>query len=286
MKKIILCADDYAQSLAISAGILRLLAAGRLSATSCMTESPSWRESAAGLRDLRGAVWAGLHFNLTHPFLGAGESQTLSRILCGALTGTLARDRVRRALETQLDKFEEVMETPPDFVDGHQHVHVFPVIRRIVIEVLTQRYGDRKPWLRSVSPPPIRPGPNFVKHAVLRGLGRGFAAEARAAGFATNGGFHGIYSLSPGELFLDLMDRWLREARQGDLIMCHPGLSAENATDPIRAVRARELEFLTGDDFLRTLERHDAMLAKPGDRRVSGGCVSNPARVASHRFAR
>jgi predicted glycoside hydrolase/deacetylase ChbG (UPF0249 family) len=47
MKRIVLCADDFGQSAAISQGILQLVQAGRLSAVSCMTEADSWRSISA-----------------------------------------------------------------------------------------------------------------------------------------------------------------------------------------------------------------------------------------------
>ena len=69
-KSITLCADDYALSHGVSAGILEALRAGRLSAVSVLTNGPRW--PALG-RDLaRGEFDAdiGLHFNLT---LGAAR---------------------------------------------------------------------------------------------------------------------------------------------------------------------------------------------------------------------
>src|SRR5208283_1383889 len=65
IKSITLCADDYALSYGVSAGILEALRAGRLSATSALTNGPRW--PALG-RDLaRGEFDAdvGLHLNLT-----------------------------------------------------------------------------------------------------------------------------------------------------------------------------------------------------------------------------
>ena len=68
MKRLILCADDFGQSAAISNGILQLVAAGRLQAVSCLTESPVWPAMARELKALGTSHQTGLHFNLTHGF--------------------------------------------------------------------------------------------------------------------------------------------------------------------------------------------------------------------------
>ncbi len=39
--------------------------------------------------------------------------------------------------------------TPPDFIDGHQHVHVLPGVRGAILSAISARYGDAKPWVRN-----------------------------------------------------------------------------------------------------------------------------------------
>ena len=48
--RIALCADDFALHPAVDDAVLRLARQGRLGATSCMTTSPRWAESARALR--------------------------------------------------------------------------------------------------------------------------------------------------------------------------------------------------------------------------------------------
>ncbi len=60
-----LCADDFALSPAVTAGILEALAAGRLTATSAMTTQAGWPAAARAFRDLAPDADLGLHFNLT-----------------------------------------------------------------------------------------------------------------------------------------------------------------------------------------------------------------------------
>ena len=56
-----LCADDYALSPAVSAGILEALVAGRLSATSVMANRPDWPRAASELVRTAPGAEIGLH---------------------------------------------------------------------------------------------------------------------------------------------------------------------------------------------------------------------------------
>src|SRR6202521_5847006 len=70
MRKIWLCADDYAIAPAVGVAIRDLVARGRLNATSVMVVAPSFSSEAPPLAALRAARRAaiGLHLTLTGPF--------------------------------------------------------------------------------------------------------------------------------------------------------------------------------------------------------------------------
>ena len=64
-RAVVLCADDFGLSEAVSAGIIDLADMGRISATSAMTNCPAWRRTGPDLRSRAGRIGVGLHFNLT-----------------------------------------------------------------------------------------------------------------------------------------------------------------------------------------------------------------------------
>jgi predicted glycoside hydrolase/deacetylase ChbG (UPF0249 family) len=249
MKRIILCADDYAQSAAISTGILQLVEQRRLSAVSCFSEGEFWSRTENSLLDYRDHIDIGLHFNLTQPFANATlAAQPLSAVMRSALSGSIDRSAITHALHAQLDRFEAVAGQMPDFIDGHQHVHVLPGIRDVVIAALAQRYRQQKPYLRAVNP--RLPGHGgFIKLLVLKLLGSGFSSLAQRHGMYTNRGFAGIYSLQVHADFATLMRNWLNAAHNGDLLMCHPGAAANDNSDPITDTRPRELALLQSTEF-------------------------------------
>lgn len=265
LKRIILCADDYAQSAAISTGILQLVEQRRLSAVSCFSEADFWSHGGNALFAYRDRIDIGLHFNLTQPFANSAvAARPLDRLMGLAFSGRIDRAQIINALHTQLDRFETIARQMPDFVDGHQHVHVLPVIRNIVVGELAQRYGRKKPYLRAVNPRLSTHG-DFIKLLVLKLLGSGFRDLAQRHGMQTNSGFAGIYSLQPQADFAALINRWFATADDGDLLMCHPGASADDIADPIAATRPRELAFLQSDEFATLLSRHAISLSRLRD---------------------
>ena len=247
-KRLTLCADDFAQSRAISSAILQLLERGRLSATSVMSQSPLWPELAPALKALAGQADIGLHFNLTHPFTAA--ARPLGHWLLRSQLRLLSRAALREQLLAQIDSFSQHFGRLPDFIDGHQHVHALPVVRDALFEAIALRWtGSAKPYLRA----PDRlahQGDSGVKALLLKALCRGFAARAQALGYVITPWFAGLYSLTPEADYAELMPLWLAECTDGGLLMCHPGLPAVDLDDPIAPARAVEYAYLASAQFV------------------------------------
>lgn len=262
-KALVVCADDFSMNVEVSAGILELLRAGRLSATACMTQSPRWREDAAGLRELLGRVDAGLHLNFTQAFDGYFARQAFSLSL-PALMGLsslslLPVKKLRACIAQQLDNFEQVLGVRPDFIDGHQHVHVFPQIRDCLLEECVRRYGNDKPWIRSLVDLRSAGG---IKGRVVQAMGaRRCHGQFEAEGFGQNTAFAGLYNLQPDTAFDEQMRSWLATLPAGGLIMCHPAREMV-ADDAHPAARVAEYRYLMSDTWLRALSDARVTLAR------------------------
>ena len=158
MKHIILCADDYSQTLAISQGILELLQKKRLSATACMTNSPHWITHAAWLNPFINKADIGLHFNLSEgkPLTKAlglthqGQFISLPKLLLKSQLRRLNQQSIIAELNAQLDQFIFAMGKLPDFLDGHQHIHHLPTIRDAVLSVYKQRFKSKNTYIRAI----------------------------------------------------------------------------------------------------------------------------------------
>jgi hypothetical protein len=273
MRRIILCADDYGISPAVSTAIRDLIMRGRLNATSVMVAAPSFnRSDAAALGVLaygkRAAI--GLHLTLTAPFKPLSESfrthhgdsflpleQTLRRAYRRGFRRTPLVDEIA----AQVQAFAAAFGRPPDFIDGHQHVHLFPGIRQAALDVtraqmpqawirqcgralpLTHRFADRKGFLLDL-------------------MSLQFRQSAARRGVRTNPAFAGTYDFVPGADFAALFPAFLAHLPDGGLVMCHPGrVDAELARlDPLTDLREREYAFLCGEAFLRLLAEHRVTL--------------------------
>lgn len=256
MKAIGLCADDYGQHAGIDDGVCGLVAQGRLTAVSCLSEAPRWPAAAARLRELAGAD-IGLHLNLTER-LGAPPA-SLAMLIASAYLRQLDGAALRLTLARQCDAFEAAMGRAPEFIDGHQHVHQLPQVADALMALLDQRYGARRPWVRNTVP---LPGVGGFKPALLRALGGGaLARRLRAQGVPTNAGFGGVYGFDTPH-YGALVDAWLAHARDGALLMCHPA-SAPGPHDAIAAQRLVEYAFLASDAFPALLATRQIRLVRP-----------------------
>lgn len=258
MKSLVLCADDFGLSAYINEGILQLLEQQRLSAVSCMTELPDWHASAKALLPYQQQAAIGLHFNLTE----STRAVPLGKLMLQALTGRIDRDWIKAELNRQLDDFESTLGVAPDFIDGHQHVHIFSGVREVLAEVLVQRYPVQRPWVRQVNPALQGHDARF-KALVLRMMGRGFSAQMQHQATPLTRSFAGLYSLDSHADFPGLLQGWIEQMPSGGLIMCHPGATA-GTSDAMAQTRQRELDYLCSDQFRQWLQDQSVNLtSKP-----------------------
>ncbi len=268
-----LCADDYAMTPAVSRGILQALEAGALSATSVMTTSQWWAQSAAALRPHAARADIGLHLNLTTgsplgPMPGLAPAGTLPAIgtfLRGAARLPLAE--IDAEIGRQIDAFTTVWGAPPDHLDGHQHVHALPAIRDLVLDHLDRRGWAGLVWLRDSTDRIariLRRGTSLKKALGLAWLERDTAARVRQRGFATNEGFSGFSDFRPGTDQAALFARFLRAPGPRHLVMCHPGYvdDALRRLDPVTDSREEELRFLLSPAFAAVLAGGGARLQR------------------------
>lgn len=263
-KGLILCADDFALHAGASQGIAQLAARGCISATSVMTLSPRWPQDVARLQELRGRIDVGLHLDWTSAFaVGAGHGMSLGAAMRKAVLGAISPSHAGVVIERQLDAFEAHWKAPPDFVDGHQHVHQFAGIRQALVEVLRRRYdplADPRPYLRLSRPPA---GLADLKSRVIAAMGASALERiAVSARFKCAPALLGVYDFAgSASRHARLMDVWLGAAPAGGIVMCHPALEAE-AGDPIGRARAQEYAYLASADFPVALARAGVHLAR------------------------
>lgn len=271
-KRIVLCADDYGQALAISKAIIMLVQQKRITATSCLVNSPHWPEHAGWLLPFKDQIDIGLHFNLTQGQALSREFQTaygasfspLSKVLVRSLTQQFQHEIIVAELEAQLDAFQKALGFLPDYLDGHQHVHQFPVIRNALLEVYEKHLRSPNAYVRSVNMP-LKASDvwrDFKKVVIQLTGGATFSNLLTVRQIPHNRVFSGIYSFNPSQPYPDQFRHFLATIADGGLIMCHPGLEATTGQDPIEEARFNEFQYFSSEQFLKDCEIENITLTR------------------------
>jgi predicted glycoside hydrolase/deacetylase ChbG (UPF0249 family) len=271
-RRIWLCADDYGIAPGVNSAIRDLIARGRLNATSVMMAAPGFQHSdAVSLGILKSGgerrVAIGLHVTLTAPFkplsrgygpLRHGAFLPLGATLRAAFLRQLDRERLAIEIAAQIQAFATAFGRAPDFVDGHQHVQLFPQVRDVFLNVVKETAPQA--WVRQCG----RVTPFYqrlldAKALFLDFLSHSFRRRAHAFGLRTNPAFAGAYDFRAQPDFAKLFPRFLDDLPAESVVMCHPGFIDPQLArlDPLTAQREQEYAFLAGDAF-------PAMLAEKG----------------------
>lgn len=274
MTTLTLCADDYGLAPGVSHAIRDLIGRGRLHATGCMTGSSHWPAEAPALADLADRTDIGLHLTLTDqvplgpmPRLApTGRLPSMPAFFSAALLRRINRKEIADELERQMDAFERAVGRPPDFLDGHHHVHQLPIVRDVAIDLWRRRMGG-KGWVRSCWEPPLailRRGIDPVRAGAISELGRCFRHRLKRLGIPHNRSFRGVYDLSDRIAYETLIAGFIDRAGPATLVMCHPGLvdDALIAADSLTTRREAEYRFLVSDECGRLLDRQGVRLER------------------------
>jgi predicted glycoside hydrolase/deacetylase ChbG (UPF0249 family) len=269
-----LCADDYGISPGVNEGIRELLLRGRINATSVMVVAPSFsRAEAMPLSILKGGrqMAIGLHVTLTAPFkplssdygpLRDGAFLPLPQMLRAALLRQLKPQMIAIEVGAQIKAFTAAFGRAPDFIDGHQHVHIFPQVREGVIAAVRQLAPDA--WLRHCGSA-LSLGKLFSdrKGLLIDYLSRGLQRRTAAFGLKTNPAFAGTYDFKATSDYAALFPGFLRGLPGGSVVMCHPGHVDEELRrlDTLTDLRENEYAFFASEAFPGLLERESITLS-------------------------
>jgi len=275
MTRIWLCADDYGISPSVNAAIRDLVVRGRINAASVMVVAPSFHRAEAlalsALNAVAPRVAIGLHLTLTAPYrplsggfapLRDGAFLSLESSLVRAVLRSLKSDALAAEIARQICAFVEHFGRAPDFIDGHQHVQLFPQVRDAVLAVAKREAPDA--WVRQCGRATAAPRDLGDRKGVLIDLlSRGFRRRAAALGVRTNPAFAGTYAFHGRADFAAMFPRFLECLPDDSVVMCHPGfVDAElQRLDPLTTLREQEYAFFIGDSFPGLLARHGVALA-------------------------
>jgi predicted glycoside hydrolase/deacetylase ChbG (UPF0249 family) len=272
MRRIVLCADDYALSPGVSAGIRELIAAGRLNATSVMTIFPEFEQEAKALQATKSPIpfQIGLHATLTGGFAPLKATPITSpggRLPMSDKTWPplgyfrIDPDAVKAEVSAQIEKFIAAFGRAPDYIDGHQHVQLMPGIRTKLLEAVKELAPNA--WVRQCSPAQNSKNAGDAKTRFLSFLSRGFRAQAERAGLKYNPAFSGAYDYFAPSDFGALFARFIDGLPEGGVVMCHPGHVDDTlkSRDILSSQREKEYAFLSSEEMPKILAHAGVTLA-------------------------
>jgi predicted glycoside hydrolase/deacetylase ChbG (UPF0249 family) len=252
MTGLVMIADDYGLGAGHDRVIRGLVADGALTGVSVLADVCSEDSASALAAASHADTRIGLHFNLTYSPRNVQRKPGRATLLAGSSLGFF-RTFSARQLSDQHAQFVRLFGRDPDYIDGHEHCHAFPGIRRHVLD-LAHEIGVPVRSMVPLSPPA------GVKAAVLAQLGRSMRRAALRRGVRTNWRFGGVLPLGDPEAAIASLDEELAQARRisapaGEEIwyMVHPGDEEDENQVPghDRRLRRLEAEYLKGIVRLR-----------------------------------
>lgn len=279
MTRLAICADDFGLSDGVDLGIIDLIERRRISATSCMMAGPSLVRNAPRLLTLADRADIGLHLTFTDldflgdvPCLGGIRPPSLKALMIASFTGKLVRAEIRTEIARQIARFREVFGRMPDFVDGHQHAHLLPVIRQALFDCVRDGALPTGTAVRNCGDRPasiVQRGIEVPKALFIGLLSTGMVREARALGLPVNDSFRGITAFATDGSFAKIFPKFLIGPAKRPLAMCHPALPGypAHATDVIAAARVQEHAYFASDAFLADLAAAGVTVGRASDPR-------------------
>lgn len=288
-RAIIINVDDLGLSRAVNDAVIHLAELGRIGASSYMVGGTITDSDINQLKKFN--VDVGLHLDLTGIFPSALRG-SLKSIIIACYLRRFNPMQVTKVIKQQLDAFEDRFGRAPVFIDGHQHIHQFPVIRQCLINELSARYSVEisKGMLSARVTTPLV---NDLKSWIIYGLG-GYAwrKSCEYNRIPTNDRFGGVYGFdADSQQLATLWEQWLQNAPPSadlssglltldtalpissanllpTLIMCHPALPDNGSNDwqdEIKAARELEYEWLISTELEDLLHKYQVRLLRWSD---------------------
>lgn len=159
-RKLVVTADDLGLSHGVNQGVLAAHRGGIVRSTSLLVTFPASEEGAELAREER-ALEVGLHIDLVEGWPASDPSRVrslvdaegrflgLARMLRGLATGRVRAADIATEVRAQVER-ARALGTPALAWDSHRHVHLVPLVARVVGAVARET-GAR--WVRRAAPP-------------------------------------------------------------------------------------------------------------------------------------
>ena len=290
--KIIINADDFANSLNMSDIIMRCAKDGILNSTSIMINSPYLDESILKLENAN--IRTSLHLNIAEgrPISSQNElnyllqdgkfSKSFEKVVLGYYFGTkqkreIIKNDIKAEFKNQILLYSKKLHTKEINLDSHQHYHTIPFIVDILIELKKELDLDisyvrvpKEPFfidLSSIENIKNYLGLNIIKHILLNFFSKGLIKKLKRYGIKHNDAFVGV--LFTGNVTFNSIKKAIKKINTSKCveILLHPGyLSLEENSKYkddkfkqfyINKGRKKEMQVLLSQEFRYFIETRE-----------------------------
>ena len=270
-----ICADDFGITENVSSAIIKLIKKKRITETSCIVISNSFKNDLKTLISYQNKIGIGLHLTLTDfkafnrlkSLTINNEMPSFNKLLKSSIIKKIVPKEIEKEINFQIDVFENSLGFLPNFIDGHQHVHQLPIVRDCLIKVIKERYSENLPWIRNSYDEIfkiLKRNVSILKAISIGLFGKKLKMTVKTNHIKSNDGFSGIYSFSNKISYENLFKKFILDIKNNHLLMVHPGHSDEKLSkiDPVTTSRDIEYEFLSSDNFLNLLNKNNIVLKR------------------------
>lgn len=262
MKKLIVNADDFGYSEEINKGIIESHINGIVTSTSMIVNMPGFK-SAVKLVKKHHSLDVGIHLNLTEgkPLLNSplAVKGKFSGSYLNFILNKYPEEEIEAELEAQITKLESAG-IKISHIDGHQHIHVFPNVFKIIINLAKKhnikyiRIPDEKIISNKILFGSILDG-QLIKNIVLSTLSINKKKLLTKNGLKTTDNFYGV--LSANQLTFTKLASIVKNIENGTSeLICHPG--NENYDNYLN--RVREKKILTHENIKQLIKNQNIKL--------------------------
>ncbi|WP_222987603.1 ChbG/HpnK family deacetylase [Psittacicella hinzii] len=259
-----ICSSDFGLSPKINQATLELAKDNKINCASVLVDAPNLDyatiEEAVVLKH-QGKLSLGLQLNFTELFSShqdkdlirpAGKLFNPLYLHCFYAKGQNKKivHKIYQEIERQFFLFEDLFDCWPDFIVGHEHVHMLPFFAKALRKFYAEhRLDQNKIWVASLNRvnklnKTNLPGASKFKNLILRLATK----KARSRSYSMRKELLGIYNKDvTSEQFQNLLSFWYNKAQQynqstgrGAVILVHPSLEQEEG---IPHSKARVIEY-------------------------------------------
>ena len=270
-----ICADDFGITHNVNKGIIKLISKKRLTEISCIVLTENFKRDTKKLKTFKNKIGIGLHLTLTdfkplskiYNLKINGNMPSNKSLLLKCLLKRIDKKQIFDEIDLQFQNFKKYLGFDPNFIDGHHHVHQFPLIRECLIDVIKKRKLVKKIWVRNTNEELnkiINRNVSTLKTLIISFFGKKFKNLAKKNSIKTNNGFSGIYNFSSKVNFVDIFSKFIKHSGNKHVLMVHPGYSDKilSNLDSVTVTRDKELNFLLSNDFTNMIKKKSKILKK------------------------